>query len=47
MKVSCHGKVSDLEIGQEVMVPASKTHTVTNYGKTVSRIGWVHYPNFA
>ena len=47
MEVSCQGKVSNPKIGQEIMVPAKEPHTVTNYGKIVSRVCWVHYPNFA
>lgn len=47
MKVSCQGKVSALKIGQEIMVPAKEPHTVINHGQTVSRVCWIHYPNFA
>ena len=47
MNVSYQGKVSNLKIGQEIMVPAKEPHTVTNYGETVCRVCWIHYPNFA
>ncbi len=47
MEVSCQGKVSQLNIGQEIMVPAKEPHTASNHGKTVSRVCWIHYPNFA
>ncbi|NEO63865.1 MAG: cupin domain-containing protein [Moorea sp. SIO4G2] len=47
MKVSCQGKVSNLEIGQEIMVPAKEPHTVSNHGETAGRVCWIHQPDFA
>ncbi|MEC4985911.1 MAG: cupin domain-containing protein [Oscillatoria sp. PMC 1068.18] len=47
MEVSCQGQISDLKVGHETMIPAKESHTVTNRGKTVSRVCWIHYPNFS
>ncbi|MBD2139722.1 cupin domain-containing protein [Anabaena sp. FACHB-1237] len=47
MQVSCQDKVFNLEIGKEIMIPAQEPHIVKNNGSTVSKVLWIHYPNFA
>ncbi len=46
MEVSCQDKVFNLDIGKEIMIPAKEPHIVKNNGSKVSKVLWIHYPNY-
>ncbi|MEM7592087.1 MAG: cupin domain-containing protein [Cyanobacteria bacterium P01_A01_bin.83] len=47
IEVTCQDKIFNLDIGKEIMIPAKEPHIVKNNGSKVSKVLWMHYPNFA
>ena len=46
IEVSCQGKIINLDLEKEMMIPAKEPHIVKNNGSKVSQVLWIHYPNY-